>query len=142
MDRIIRCLSLLLLLVLITGCAGEKSGEEMDYEANKNMLVDILKSDDGKKALTEIMKEDGIKETLIMDQSLVVDTIEKTLTSEKGKEFWKEALQDPKFAQSMATSMKAENEQLFKDLMKDPEYRSSVIEILKDPEVEKELMEA
>ena len=142
MDRIIRLLIPLLLLVLATGCSSKDSGEQMDYDAHKNMVMDILKSDDGKKALTENMKEDGMKETLIMDQPLVVETIEKSLTSEEGKAFWKEALKDPKFAHSLAESMKTENEQLLKDLMKDPEYRKAVIEIFKDPEVEKDLMEA
>ena len=62
MDRIIRLLIPLLLLVLATGCSSKDSGEQMDYDAHKNMVMDILKSDDGKKALTENMKEDGMKE--------------------------------------------------------------------------------
>lgn len=128
-------------LLLAAGCASpaESAGGQVDYEETKKMVVDILKTDDGKKAIQEVMGDDGMKEKLIMDQPVVKDTIEKTLTSEKGMEFWKKSFEDPKFAESVAKSMEKENEKLLKDLMKDPEYKGMMIEIMKDPELEKEL---
>lgn len=127
-------------LLLAAGCAPtESGGGEVDYEETKKMVVDILKTDDGKKAIQEVMGDDGMKEKLIMDQPVVTDTIEKTLTSDKGMEFWKKSFEDPKFAESVAKSMKKENEQLLKNLMKDPEYKGMMIEVMKDPELEKEL---
>jgi spore germination protein D len=72
----------------------------------------------------------------------VTDTISKTLTSEKGTEFWKKSFEDPKFAEAMAKSMKDGNEKLLKDLMKDPEYQGMMMDLLKDPEFKKELTEA
>lgn len=85
------------------------------------------------------MGDDGMKEKLIMDQVVVTDTIQASLTSDKGKEFWKKSFEDPKFAESIAKSMKKENEELLKNLMKDPEYKGMMIEVMKDPELEKEL---
>jgi spore germination protein D len=127
-------------LLLAAGCAPtESGGGQVDYEETKKMVVDILKTDDGKKAIQEVMGDDGMKEKLIMDQVIVSDTIEKTLTSDKGMEFWKKSFEDPKFAESMAKSMNKENELLLKNLMKDPEYRGMMIEVMKDPELEKEL---
>lgn len=127
-------------LLLAAGCAPtESGGGQVDYEETKKMVVDILKTDDGKKAIQEVMGDDGMKQKLIMDQPVVTDTIEKTLTSEKGMEFWKKSLEDPKFAESVAKSMKKENEKLLKNLMKDPEYKGMMIEVMKDPELEKEL---
>lgn len=127
-------------LLLAAGCAPtESGGSQVDYEETKKMVVDILKTDDGKKAIQEVMGDDGMKEKLIMDQVIVSDTIEKTLTSEKGMDFWKKSFEDPKFAESMAKSMNKENETLLKNLMKDPEYRGMMIEVMKDPELEKEL---
>ena len=127
-------------LLLAAGCAPtETGGGEVDYEETKKMVVDILKTDDGKKAIQEVMGDDGMKEKLIMDQPVVTDTIEKTLTSEKGMDFWKKSFEDPKFAESIAKSMKKENETLLKNLMKDPEYKGMMIEVMKDPELEKEL---
>ncbi|MBU8880191.1 spore gernimation protein GerD [Bacillus sp. FJAT-29790] len=129
-----------LMIIFITGCgAKEARSGQMDYDQTKKMVVDILKTDDGKKAIQELMSDDKMKQKLVMDQAIVSDTIEKTLTSEKGTEFWKKSFEDPKFAESIAKSMKKENEQLLKDLMKDPEYRGMMIEVLKDPELEKEV---
>jgi spore germination protein D len=134
---------LLLLAVMgitLSGCtAAEDSGGELDYEQTKKMVVDILKTDDGKKAIQEVMTDDKMKETLVMDQKVVSDTIVTTLTSEKGASFWKKNFDDPKFAEAIAKSMQKENEALLKNLMKDPEYRGMMIEVLKDPELEKEL---
>jgi spore germination protein D len=135
-----RMLLLALMGLTFTGCtAAEESGGELDYEKTKKMVVDILKTDDGKKAIQELMADDKMKEQLVMDQKVVSDTIVNTLTSKEGKEFWRKNFEDPKFAESVAKSMKAENSALLKDLMKDPEYKGMMIEVLKDPELEKEV---
>jgi spore germination protein D len=135
-----KLLLLTFMIVALSGCTGtEESGGEVDYEQTKKMVVDILKTDDGKKAIQEVMSDEKMQEKLVMDQKVVTDTIVKTLTSEKGAEFWKKNFEDPKFAESIAKSMKKENETLLKNLMKDPEYRGMMIEVLKDPELEKEL---
>ncbi|MEH7124741.1 spore germination lipoprotein GerD [Bacillus sp. JJ1532] len=140
MIKTFRLLLPILLIILMTGCAqGETGGNQMDYEQTKKMVVDILKTDDGKKAIKELMEDDKIKQQLIMDQKVVSETIEKTLTSDKGTDFWKKSFEDPKFAESIAKSMKKENEKLLKDLMKDPEYRGMMIEVLQDPALEKDV---
>ena len=125
---------------VLSGCAQtEVKGSEVDYEETKKMVVDILKTDDGKKALQEVMADEKLKQQLIMDQTMVTDAVQNTLTSEKGTEFWKKSFEDTKFAESVAKSMKTENEKLLKDLMKDPEYRGMMVEVLKDPELTKEV---
>lgn len=136
-----RLLLLILFLLTLTGCTGSDTSNsgEMDYEQTKKMVVDILKTDDGKKAIQDVMSDEKMQKKLVMDQKVVTDTIEKTLTSEKGADFWKKAFEDPKFAESVAKSMKKENEKLLKDLMKDPEYKGMMIEVLKDPELGKEV---
>lgn len=136
----IRLLLPFAIVFFISGCAqGESGNGQMDYEQTKKMVVDILKTDEGKKAIEELMTDEKMQQKLVMDQKIVSETIEKTLTSEKGTDFWKKSFEDPKFAESMAKSMQKENEQLLKDLMKDPEYRGMMIEVLKDPELEKEV---
>ncbi|MCA1066360.1 spore germination lipoprotein GerD [Rossellomorea sp. AcN35-11] len=133
----------LLTVLLLSACGGggETGGGKMDYEETKKMVVDILKTDDGKKAIQEVMSDEKMKSELIMDQAVVTETISKTLTSEKGTEFWKKSFEDPKFAEAMAKSMKDGNEKLLKDLMKDPEYQGMMMDLLKDPEFQKELTE-
>ncbi|KUP04753.1 spore gernimation protein GerD [Bacillus coahuilensis p1.1.43] len=133
----------MLLVLLVSACSGgESSGGQVDYEQTKKMVVDILKTDDGKKAIQEVMSDDEMKQQLVMNESLVTDTISTTLTSDKGTEFWTKSFEDPKFAEAMGKSMQKENEELLKGLMKDPEYQGMFMDILKDPEMQKEISEA
>ncbi len=135
-------LSFMLILILSAcGGGGDTGSGQIDYEETKKMVVDILKTDDGKKALQEVVTDDEMKQEIIMDQEIVKSTITQTLTSEKGTEFWKKSFEDPKFAEQMAKSMKKENEALLKDLMKDPEYQGMMMDILKDPEIQKQVSE-
>ena len=135
-------LLLLLSYFLVLGaCAPrEISPPPPDYEQTKKMVVDILKTDEGKKAIHEVMGDEKIKQELIMDQGVVKQTIEQTLVSTKGEDFWKKMFSDPKFAESFAKSMKTEHEQMLKALMKDPEYQGMVIDVLRNPEVEKSMI--
>lgn len=132
-------LPLLFLMFLLAACGGaaDTGNAQMDYEATKKMVVDILKTDDGKKALQEMMKDEKVKQQLVMDQETVTQTIEKTLVSEKGEKFWKEAFKDPAFASSVAKGMKKEQEALLKSLMKDPQYQAMMLDIMEDPEYQK-----
>ncbi|MBZ5753722.1 spore germination lipoprotein GerD [Metabacillus rhizolycopersici] len=133
-------LTLLIISVLISGCAPkEESAGQMDYEETKKMVVDILKTDDGKKALQEVMKDEEMKQVLVMDQKVVTDTIQTTLTSDKGAEFWKKTFEDPKFTESFAKSIQKEHEKVIKGLMADPEYQKMLIGIFQDPEMQKTL---
>ncbi|WP_110113921.1 spore germination lipoprotein GerD [Bacillus sp. CGMCC 1.16541] len=139
----------LLLLLYATTCAlflsacapQDEEGNSMDYDQTKKMVVDILKTDDGKKAIQEVLKDEEVKKDLVMDQTVVKETISSTLTSEKGIDFWKQTFSDPKFAETFAKSVQKEQEELMKKLMKDPEYQSSLMEILKNPEMEKQVTE-
>lgn len=136
--------SLLLLTVFfLSSCTvGESSKGKTDYEQTKKMIVDILKSDEGKKAIKDILGDEEMKQQLIMEQAIVIDTIENTLTSDKGMDFWKDAFKDPEFAAAIAKSMKKENEELLKGLMKDPEYQGMMMDILKDPALQKDLAQS
>lgn len=138
-----RMLLLSAVIMIVTGCASEQeSGGQANYEETKKMVVDILKTDDGKKALEEALKDKEVRQSIVMDQKAVNDTIQSTLTSEKGKEFWQKAFEDPKFAEGFAKSMKEEHEKLMKSLMKDPDYQKMLLSVMKDPEMQKTMQEA
>ncbi|SDN79002.1 spore germination lipoprotein GerD [Bacillus sp. OK048] len=139
-----RLMLLLLITMFLSSCSSPEAsgGKQINYEETKKMVVDILKTDDGKKAIEEVMTNDKMKESLVMDQKVVSDTIQQTLTSENATEFWKKTFSDTKFAAGVAKSMRSENEILLKDLMKDPEYRGMMIEVFKEPEIQKEMADA
>ncbi|AKP45565.1 MULTISPECIES: spore germination lipoprotein GerD [Bacillus] len=137
--RIVR--PLLLVFFLLTACSGdEQISSRMNYDETKRMVIDILKTDDGKKAIKEVLKDKDLNKNLIMEQPEITKTIEQTLTSEKGKKFWEKSFQDPNFSNSFANGVKTENEKLLKSLMKDPEYQTMMLDILKDPSYEQEVM--
>ncbi len=127
--------------LVLQGCTPAAAEEKGSYEETKKMLVDLLKTDDGKKAIEEVLTDEKIKSQIVMDQKFVKKTIEDTLTSKKGQDFWKELMKDPKTAEALAKSMEKQNEELQKKLLDDPEYRKKVIEIMKDPEISKEVMD-
>jgi spore germination protein D len=125
-----------LVFFTIVACAPKEKSEG-DYETTKSMVVDILKTDEAKKALQEMLADEKTKQLLIMNADVVKETIQKTLTSEEGQKFWKEQFKDPKFVETFAKSIQEQNKKLLKDLMKDPGYREQMMEILQDPEMEK-----
>ncbi|MGO4890156.1 spore germination lipoprotein GerD [Anaerobacillus sp. MEB173] len=143
MVRLVKLLPFCLIIMIFSGCAAaeDQGGNSPDYESTKKMMVDMLKTDEGKKAISEVLGDEELKQHILMDQAFVKQTVQQTLTSEKGKQFWKETMQDPEFAKAFAESMQKENEQILKSLMKDPEYQGMMIDILKDPEMEKTVLD-
>lgn len=139
MKKLLLSLLILTFSGLTIGCSTQnQAGQNMDYEQTKKMVVDILKTDDGKKALKEVLADEALKQELVLDNTVVSDSITTTLVSDQGKQFWQKAFEDPKFAETFAKSMKDQNETLQKNLLKDPDYRKALIEILHDPDLEKE----
>ncbi|MFJ7640745.1 spore germination lipoprotein GerD [Peribacillus sp. NPDC097206] len=127
-------------LFFCTGCSQNGTSEgKMDYEETKKMVVDILKTDEGKKAIQDTIADDKTKTELIMNSDIIKKSIEETVTSDKGKEFWKKAFKDPEFTAAYAKALKEEHKRLLKDLMKDPQYRGMLIEVLQEPDLEKEM---
>ncbi|WP_377887067.1 spore germination lipoprotein GerD [Alkalihalobacillus sp. R86527] len=132
----------LAILLITAGCAsGAAEGSEANYEETKKMLVDLLKTDDGKKAIQEVMSDEKMKQQLIMEQPFVKETIQKVLTSEEGKKYWQELLKDPKFVENFAKNIQSENEKLFKSLMDDPDFQEKMMDLLQDPEMEKQYLQ-
>lgn len=129
------------MLLFIFGCAqaeGQGNGQG-NYEETKKMVVDILKTDEGKKAIEDIISDDKIKQKLVMEQDAVKEAVKTSLTSEEAEKFWKKAFEDPKLAESFAKGIQKEHESLIKDLMKDPEYQGMMLEILQNPEMEDQI---
>ncbi|WP_347548063.1 spore germination lipoprotein GerD [Pseudalkalibacillus hwajinpoensis] len=131
-----------LAILLIAGCAsGSAEGSQANYEETKKMLVDLLKTDEGKKAIQEIMSDEKLKQQLVMEQPFVKETIQKVLTTEEGKKYWQEMLKDPAFVENFAKNIQGENEKLFKALMDDPEYQEKMMDLMQDPEMEKQYLQ-
>lgn len=127
---------LVLLVLLLSGCGTDSAAkQELDYDQTKKMVVDILQTDEGKKALQEIISDDKMKQHLVMDSEVVKAAITEALVSEEGTLMWKKLFQDPDFVDSYVKSTKEGQEKLFKDLMYDAEFQKQFIDLMKDPEI-------
>ncbi|WP_087975108.1 spore germination lipoprotein GerD [Oceanobacillus rekensis] len=126
---------------MLAGCNGESTaGKEGDYETTKKMVVDILQTEEGKKALTEIMADEKVKQELVIQSDVVKSAINETLVSEKGKEMWTTLFKDPKFVEGYAKSMSEEQKKLMKDLMNDSEYQKQMLDLMKNPEITEQML--
>lgn len=128
-------------IALASGCSEGKEETNADsYSDEKKMMVDLLKTDEGKKAIQEVLSEEDVKTELIMDEDTVTKTIEKTLTSKEEMQFWKDAFSDPDFVKALAKGMKSSHINILKDLMKDPEYLSRLTDVLKSADMQDEFI--
>lgn len=128
-------------LLLVTSCNSESSSQEMDYDQTKKMVVDILQTEDGKKALGEVIADEKIKQHLIIQSDIVKDTINDTLISEKGAEMWGNLFQDPTFVQDFAKSMEESHEDLLKNLMSDADFQKQMLDLLQNPEINEQMLQ-
>ncbi|MFF2912535.1 spore germination lipoprotein GerD [Paenibacillus sp. NPDC057934] len=145
--------SLTLSLVLtLTACGGEQSSSSSGqggYKEMKTMVVDILKSDDGKKAVEEALSspssgggEGGgsgmsMKMVPLQTTEQIRVAVKDTLTAPEYKKELEKIMTDPKFAGEFAKAINAQSKELHQQLIKDPTYQKSVGEIMKSPEMTK-----
>ncbi|HZW67202.1 MAG TPA: spore germination lipoprotein GerD [Pseudogracilibacillus sp.] len=139
MKRLITILFFCITTVILISC-GNPPQKEADYEQTKQMMVDILKTDEGKKALIDIISDDKLKQHLVIDAEIVQDTISETLVSNEGKEMWKQLFADPKFLSNFYESIAEEQEKMFKHLMTDAHFQKQMMELLQDPEMAKQTL--
>lgn len=133
---------LFIICLLMTGCTagGQAQSSQPDYKSMKDMVLDIMQTEEAKKSVEKMMKDEKFKQNIMLDESTVRTTLIQSMTNPNSTHI-KEAFKDPKFASTLAKSMKEEQKKLMKDLMKDPEYQKELVSIMKDPEFEKNLME-
>ncbi|MCA1012788.1 spore germination lipoprotein GerD [Halobacillus halophilus] len=138
----IRFLCPVIILVFLAACNGSSSGasQQADYDTTKKMIVDILKTDEGKKALTEVLSDEKMQQSMTLESEVVAQSVSETLVSEKGKEFWSKLFADPSFVQGFSKTLEEQEKDLMKGLMKDPEYQKLLIEIYKNPEMMEQMV--
>lgn len=120
----------------LSGCGDYPSeNKKPDYDQTKEMVIDILQTDEGKKALREIMNDDKMKQQLIMESDEMKEVVTDAIASKQGTEVWKELFDDPAFATSFMTATKDGQEKLFKHLMNDAAFQKKMLELMQNPEM-------
>lgn len=128
--------------IILTACGGGggNSESEGEYDSTKKMVVDILQTEDGKKALREIMHDEELKNLLVMESDTVKNAVNEALTSEESKKSWEKMFEDPEFVKTYAQSISDEQKNLMKDLMNDSQFQKQMIELLNNPEVTEQML--
>jgi spore germination protein D len=145
-----------LLMLLLSSCgsgsSSESKGTGSSYNETKTMVVDILKSEDGKKAIKAASQAGGggaeaqgkqsqIKLLSTGDSLQLQAAVKDVLTSQENNKFLQDMMKDPKFAGDFAKAIQKDIKQMNKDLLKDPEYQKLLIDTMKNPEYEKILLD-
>ena len=131
---------LVFLLCFLAACSNEET-KTPSYEETKGMVIDILKTDEGKKIILELLQDENFKKELLMQSDFIKQTIEENLLGDKAKDFWMKLFKDQKFVASFSESIKTQTEDVFKKLLENPDFRSSMIELFKDPQMQDEMLE-
>ncbi|WP_164218843.1 spore germination lipoprotein GerD [Virgibacillus sp. YIM 98842] len=128
-------------VLFFSGCGGGNAAQEdQDYEQTKKMVVDILQTEDGKKALKEILGDGELKQELVIESEEVKDSINQTLASDTGAQMWAKLFEDPEFVKSYAESMNEEQQKMMKNLMSDSEYQQQMLDLMQNPEIEEQML--
>ncbi|MFD0681826.1 MULTISPECIES: spore germination lipoprotein GerD [unclassified Paenibacillus] len=142
---------LILFVLVLTSCGSEskssQSSQNGGYKDTKTMVLDILKTEDGQKAIIAAQtkaassSEGQIKLLSTGDSQHIQLAVKDVLTDTSNNKFLQNVITDPKFAGQFAKAIQKDMKQLQKDLMKDPEYQTTMISTLKNPDFEKMLLD-
>lgn len=132
-----RLLIILCTFFILAGCSGDKSST-LSYEEIKKIMADSLQTEEGKKAVRQLLTDPEFKELLILEHDDVETALKTTLLSSEAEDFWKKTFEDPKFKETLAKSMREQQEELMKGLMKDAGYQEQLTQFFDQPEMQKQ----
>ena len=144
MLRWITLLISLFACVSMISCSNNSSASnstQPDYQKTKEMMLDVLHTDEGRKALREIIASDEFKQEMIVNHQELEKLFNQSLTDKKQQKNWEQLLTQPKIMEELSKSTEEQQKKLLKALMKDPEYQKSMMDILKDPAFSQTLLQ-
>lgn len=142
---IIRTFTLIFVLISLTSCGSENSSQQQGqqaqgYKDTKTMVIDVLKTTEGQKAIMDAGKESQDKSIKLLatgEGQQIQLAVKEILTEDTGKKMLEKTMTDPKFAGQFAQAIQSNIKQIHKDLMKDPQYQKSMLELMNNPEFQK-----
>ncbi|WP_432353374.1 spore germination lipoprotein GerD [Sporosarcina sp. A2] len=129
---------LLPVLIVLSACSNA-SNATPSYDETKKMMTDAIQTEEGKKAIRQLLTEEEFRKQLVLEQPEVTSAIESTLLSKEGETFWKDTFEDPKFQKTIATSMKNQQQEIMKSLMNDASFQKELEEFFGTPDMQKQL---
>lgn len=144
-SNITRMIPWLFFIIMLSSCGSDSSGgNTLSYDETKSMVIDILNSEEGKKAITEAEKKSGgqgggAKMQLLStpEGQQIQLAVKDVLTDPSYPKHLEKMMTDPKFAGDFAKAIVKQNKQIHKDLMKDPEYQTKMVELMNNSDFKK-----
>lgn len=133
-----RVLFLSLVLMFLASCSDAQT-QTMSYDEIKKIMLDSIQTEDGKKALRQMLEDPSIRDLVVLEHDQVETAIKDTLLSEEATEFWKKQFEDPKFKESIAKSMKEQQTDIMKDLIKNATFQEDLVKFFGQPDMQKQL---
>lgn len=133
--------------LILTACGGGSTSNNISYKEMKSMVVDILKTEEAKKAIKEASSGGKEKDAKLIQMlssphgEQMQLAVKEILTDPNYPQVLKKMMTDPKFAGEFAKAVQKENKEIHKQLMKDPEYQNLLLETMKAPDFEEMFME-
>ena len=127
-------------LIAFLAACGSSSQSAPSYQETKKTVIDILKTDEGKKAVHEILADQQPAKQKALDSAATQDAIVKALTDDKAKASWSHVLSDPDFQKKLSKAMQQEQGDLLKKMINDPEYQQMMMSVLQAPHMESEYL--
>lgn len=124
---------------------GNDGGGQMSYKEMKSMVIDILNSEDGKKAVDKATSGESTLQAQSMnpqDQLRIRMAVKDVLTSPQYSSILSSLMTDPKFAGEFAKAVSKDDKRIHKDLMKDPSYQKDLTDMFKGPEMQQILSDS
>lgn len=143
-------MSLMAIALLLTSCGAGASGgqaQQMSYKDMKSMVIDILKTEDAQKALQESSEQrtgyttQSSKLLSVQDQEEVRLAVKDVISAPGYDKVIKKLMTDTRFAGEFAKAVNKDNKEIHKELLKDPAYQQELIKTMKNPEMEKMILE-
>ncbi|WP_124726440.1 spore germination lipoprotein GerD [Staphylospora marina] len=130
------------LFTLVSCGSGQQSQQqEPDYQKIKEITLDVLHTQEGKKVLQDLMSDPSFKQQIALNSQEMEKALAKSFTDEKTKKEWDKILQKPEVAAGLAKASEEKLKQLMKAMMKDPEYQKMMMDLLKDPQFTQHMLQ-
>lgn len=141
-----RFMPLVLVLGLLTACGSEPQASSNNgnaYKDTKSMVLDILKTEDGRKAIQEATIQENSRLQLLSagDTQQLQLAVKDVLVDTQNTQFLQKMIADPRFAGQFAKAIEKDTKQIYKDLLNDPEYQKQMMSAMKSPDYQTILMD-
>jgi spore germination protein D len=142
---LLRIFTIIFIQISLTSCGSgsdnsSSQGQGQSYKDTKTMVIDVLKTSEGQQAIMDAgkhSKDTSIKLLATGEGQQIQLAVKEIMTQDTGKKILEKTMTDPRFAGQFAQAVQSNIKQIHKDLIKDPQYQKSMLELMNNPEFEK-----